>query len=355
MKNRLAKEDRLNKREYYRLNSLLGNDWAIFYFIIGGREIGKSYSVTECFVNQYKRYHRPFYWFRLSNESKRKLLNHNAEKLVDPDLRRRYKLDLITNGDNVYNVTERDEKTGKPKKKELMCRVMDLKTFYNDKGSGLFDKDFLNDPKMYYNICLDEMMAEKNERRFDILYAFVNQLENIVRSTKNRIRVICVGNLLEEASEILCAFNFIPQNFGRYYLRKKRCVIEYIRNSEAYKERRKGTIADILMPTASTFTNENKQDDSLVNKKRCVRPTMIIKFTKQEKDWFTVWDGHIIHAWNKEKGKVVLPMRPYLDEFYSDEAKNNVIELFNQRVFRYKDLITFKRFEQAIAMIKPSK
>ena len=81
---------------------------------------------------------------------------NNAEKLVDPDLRRKYKLDLVTLGDNVYNVLERDKK-GKPKRKELMCRVMDLATFYNDKGSGLFDKDFLNDPNMYYNICLDEM------------------------------------------------------------------------------------------------------------------------------------------------------------------------------------------------------
>ena len=355
MKNRKEKFERINKREFYRLNSLLGNDKMIFFILIGGREIGKSYSVTECYVRQYKKYHRPFYWLRLTNESKRKLLNNNAEKLVDPDLRRRYKLDLITNGDNVYNITQRDEKTGKPKKKELMAKVLDLKTFYNDKGSGLFDKDFLNDPNMYYNIALDEMMMEKNEKRFDILYSLVNQLENLVRSTKERMRVVMIGNLLSECSDILAAFNFIPQKFGRYYLKKKKCVIEYIQENEAYLNRRKGTIADILMPTASTFTNEIKMDSSLVNKKRCVKPTMIIKFSKEPKDWFTVWDGRIIHAWNKEKTRVVLPMKPYLDELYTDEAKNNVIELFNQRVFHYKDLITFKRFEQAIALLKPSK
>ena len=355
MKNREEKMKKLNEREFYRLNSLLGNDWAMFFILIGGRETGKSYSVTECFVNQYKRYHRPFYWMRLSETSKNKLLNNNAEKLVDPDLRRKYKLDLFRLGDNVYNVLERDGK-GKIKRKELMCRVMDLATFYNDKGSGLFDKDFLDNPDMYYNICLDEMNREANEKKsFDIVYSFVNQLENLIRSTKSRVRIVCIGNLLEEASDLLCAFNFLPEKYGRFYLRKKRCVIEYIKENEAYLNRRKGTVADILMPNSSTFTNEIKTDTSLVNKNRCVKPTMIIKFSKSQEDWFTVWDGNVIHKWNKENLSLVLPMRPYLDERYQEEAKNAIIEGFNMRIYKYKDLITFKKFQQAISLLKPSR
>ena len=103
------------------------------------------------------------------------------------------------------------------------------------------------------------MNREKNERKtFDIVYAFTNQLENLVRSTKQRLRVICIGNTLEEASDILSNFNFLPEEFGRYKLHKKRAVIEYIEPSEKYKTRRKGTVADILMPDASTFTNEIK-------------------------------------------------------------------------------------------------
>ena len=51
------------------------------------------------------------------------------------------------------------------------------------------------------------MNREKNEKRsFDILYAFTNQLENLVRSTKTRVRVICIGNTLEEASDILSGY-----------------------------------------------------------------------------------------------------------------------------------------------------
>lgn len=353
MKKKEKLKIKLEQREFYRLNSLLGNWWAMFLIIIGGRETGKSYSVTECYVRQFKKYHRPFYWMRLTETSKRKLLTNNAEKLVDPDLRRRFKLDLVTLGDNVYNVTERDQK-GKIKAKELMCKVLDLATFYNDKGSGLFDKDFLNDPNMYYNICLDEMNREANEKKsFDIVYAFVNQLENLIRSTKKRVRIICIGNLLEEASDILCAFNFLPEKYGRYYLKSKRCVIEYIKENEAYKKRREGTVSDILMPNSSTFTNEIKTDTSLVNKKRCIKPTMIIKFSKSEDDWFTVWDGNVVHRWNKEKIHNVLPMRPYLDELYTEEGRNAVIQLFNYRSYKYKDLITFKQFQQAISLLKP--
>lgn len=355
MKNRAEKFKKINEREFYRLNSLLGNDWAMFYILVGGRETGKSYAVTECYVNQYKKYHRPFYWLRLTDTSKRKLLMNNAEKLVDPDLRRKYRLDLTTLGDNVYNILERDKK-GKIKRKELMCKVLDLATFYNDKGSGLFDKDFLNDPNMYYNICLDEMNREANEKKsFDIVYAFTNQIENLIRSTKNRVRIICIGNLLEEASDILCAFNFLPEHFGRYYLHKKRCVIEYIQENDAYKKRREGTVADILMPNSSTFTNEIKTDTSLVNKNRCIKPTMIIKFSKSTSDWFTVWDGNVIHRWNKENLSCVLPMRPYLDERYTEEGKNAIIEGFNMRVYKFKDLITFKQFQQAVSLLKPSK
>ena len=286
--------------------------------------------------------------------STKKLLQNNAEKLVDPDLRRKYNLDLVTNGSNVYEVTERDEK-GKIVKKELMARVIAINTFYNDKGSGYFDKDFLNDPKMYYNIVIDEFQREKNEKNtFDILYAMTNQLENLVRNTKQRLRVILIGNTLEEASDILCAFNFIPQEFGRYKLKSKRAVIEYMEPTEAYKEMRKGSIADILMPEASTFTNKIEEDYSLINKQRRIRPSMIFKFTKSKEDWFTLWDGNIITKYNNEKTFEV-NMRPYLDGRYKQEIAQQIIDRFDSRGFQYKDLIDFKRFQKNIQSLKPRK
>lgn len=330
-------------REWYDLRSIIGNDWAIFYFLLGGREVGKSYSVTNFYLNQWKKYKRPFYWLRLTETSAKKLLVNKAEKLIDPDLRRKYNLDLKVKGDAVYDHGE------------LMARVLAINTFYNDKGSGLFDKDFLNDPNMYYNICLDEMNREKNEKKsFDIVYAFANQLENLVRSTKNRLRVICIGNTLEEASDILCAFNFLPEDFGRYYLRKKRAVIDYMPLNDKYLARRKGTVADILSGQSSTFTNQVKIDNSLVWKGRLHKPTAVIKFSSDKSTWFTLWDDRILSLYNEENVQV-LAMRPYLGEAFIAEARDMIINRFDLRTLWYKNLITLKKFKKELELLKPRK
>lgn len=379
--------------QWYDLRPILGfSNWALFYILLGGREVGKSYSVTNFFCSQFKNKGIPFIWIRLTDKQAGKLLQNNAEKLVDPDLRRKYKLDLVTKGNNVYHVTKRTapDKNGKTKivSKVLFARVYALSTFYGDKGSQ-FDKDFLNDPNMRYNVAIDEFEREKGEKNtFDILYALTNQLENLLRSTKYNTKIFFLGNTLEDASDILCGFNFIPEEFGTYKLVKnrkkliqflneikkaksdderqiindkyrhvdfgKRAVIEYIEPSEAYLARRHATIADILMPKASTFTNKIDTDTTLVCKKRLVKPTSIIKFTKSQPGWFTVWDGNIIKEYKNEKVPIIA-MRPYLDEKFNTQVRDNVIELFDTRSFMYHNLITFQKFQKEIQLIKPRK
>ena len=339
-------------RSFYELRSVLGNDWAIFYLLLGGRDAGKSYGVTQFYVEQFKNKGRPFYWIRLTDKSAGALLTNNAEKLIDPDIRRRYNLDIVTIGNRVYDV-ERDS-SGKVKKKHLMCTVMALSTFYNDKGSAYFDKDFLNDPNQYYNCCLDEMNREIGEKNnFDICYAFVNQMENLFRDTKNRIRIIMIGNTLQDASDLLCLFNFIPEQFGRYKLKSKRAVVEYMPLTEKYTERRKGTIADLLMGKESTFTNKRQVDDTLVNKKRLITPKYIIKFSRDDNRWYTVWDNNVIKKYNKESCKITYPMRPFIDDIYQVENQKMIIDMFHLRAFQYHDLITFKKFQQEISILKP--
>lgn len=345
--------------KWYNLRPILGcANWAIFYLLLGGREIGKSYAVTNFFVDQWKKKGIPFTWLRLTETQARKLLQNNAEKLVDPDLRRKYDLDLITNGNNVYEVTKRTkpDKNGKTKilEKKLMARVYALSTFYSDKGS-IFDKDFLLDPNMRYNIAVDEFEREKGEKNtFDILYSLVNQLENLVRSTKERIRIFFMGNTLEEASDILCAFNFIPEEFGIFKLKSKRAVIHNIAPSEEYKKRRQGTIADILMPTASTFTNKIDTDTSLINKTQLIAPSYVIKFKKDKGHWYTVWNSNIVTKYNGEK-KPVIAMRPYLDEVFNVEIQKNMITLFDTRSLQFRNLITFKQFQTDMEELKPRK
>ena len=353
------------QNEWYNLRPILGNaNWAMFYILLGGREAGKSYSVTNFFVDQFVKKGIPFTWLRLTETQARKLLQNNAEKLVDPDIRRKYNLDLVTRGNNVYSVkreerviTHQDgttETKSEITEKVLMARVYAISTFYTDKGS-IFDKDFLNDPNMRYNIAIDEFEREKGEKNtFDILYSLVNQLENLVRSTKERVKIFFLGNTLEDASDILCAFNFIPEEFGTYKLKSKRCVIQNIEPSEAYKKRRAGTIADILMPQASTFTNKIETDKTLITKQRLIEPQYVIKFTKNKETWFTVWDGNVIKKYNGEK-KPVIAMRPYLDEVYSQDTMKNMITLFNTRSMMFTNLITFKQYQKQISLLIPGK
>ena len=64
-------------------------------------------------------------------------------------------------------------------------------------------------------------------------------MENVLRSTKTKVRIIMIGNTLEEASDLLSALNFIPDGFGRYKLKRKLAVVDYIKPNENYLERRK--------------------------------------------------------------------------------------------------------------------
>ena len=377
-----------SKLPFYRLRSILGYDYMIYYFLLGGRMAGKSYAVTDFYVHQFFEYGRPFYWLRLTEAGTRKLLNNNAEKLVDPDLRRRYNLNLKTRGENVYNITIDENGV---EHKTLMCKVLALSTFYSDKGQGFFDLEYLQKtPNAYYNICLDEMNREANEKNsFDIVYAFANEIENIVRNSKHNIRIICIGNTLQEASDILCAINFLPDHFGRFKLVKnkkkliqmikeykhaknskeyqvihekykdcdfgKRAVVEYMEPTEQYKAMRNGSAAEILAGNSSTFTNEIQIDTSLIARhKRFEKPTAIIKFHKEKESWFTVWDGNVIAPYTGQKATIIA-MRPYLDTLFNPDLQKQIITLFDTRAYLFRDLSTFKRFQKELQILKPRK
>ena len=236
---RQKKKKELMEREFYNIRSLLGYSWAMFFILLGGRQGGKPYSVADfCSHDKIKnRDNSRFYWLRLKPKQCEKLLNDNASKLIDPDLRKKYKLDLVTNTSSVYRVLKRSpkDKKGNTKilKKELFCTVLPISTFYDDKGIAFFDKDFDG----WYNIVIDEFQREKNEKNtFDIMYSLVNQLENLVRNTKAKIRVFFLGNTLEEASDVLCSFNFIPEEYGRYTLVKnKKKLLSFLNELKACK------------------------------------------------------------------------------------------------------------------------
>ena len=329
---RALRKRKLMERQWYSVRSIFGYNDFYFFILLGARESGKSYSVMRQFIKDWKTKGKPFTWLRLKESSQKKLLANNGELFVDADLRRKFDLDLKVKGIQVYD-------HGKP-----MAKVLALSTFYNDKGVALFDNEY----DLGYNICLDEMNKEKDEKRQgDIGYQFVNQMENLVRSTKEKLRIVLIGNTLEEAGDILCMFNFVPEEFGRYKVRKKKAVIDYMAPTKAYLERRKGTVADLLAPEDSNFTNEIKSDISRLYKGRLRKPSKIIMFDKNTK--FTVWDRNIICEYKNEKVPII-SMRPYLDEKFIPELRDTVLELFNTRSFYFRNLITQKLFKKQLEL-----
>lgn len=358
-----VRKEKTYKGEFYTINSLFGNDWARWFLLLGGREAGKSYAAMRWAVINKLRRPDDFklYWFRLTDASQKKLLAGDGADFIDPDLQKKFNIKTMTKGNKICTYKEKTrinknghEITEKTDIKEF-ARVMSCSTFYNDKGVGYFDASYTGE----YLCVLDEMNREGCEaNRFDIVYAFCNQLENVLRSTKNKVRVVCIGNTLDEAGDILSAFNFIPDTFGRYKLHKNHnhkfdAIIDYIRPNEKYLERRKDALANELAGDSSTFTNEVEIDRSLlVNKRKCNKPVAIIKFAKTPKSWYTVWNGNIIKQYNNENLQNVIAMSQYLDEVYNRDLMRGVIDRFDARAYLFTDIATFKRFQKSLRTMK---
>ena len=323
------------------LRSLLGNEWCMFYCILGGRMTGKSYALTDylCRRKQKLGDQCKNYWLRISDTSTKMLLANKANKLVDPDLVRKYDLDLTTKGMDVYN------------RGKIFMTVLPLSSMGKTKGVAFYDKDFTGE----INIVLDEFQLEQGEKRtsFDILYNFIGMVENIARTTKSKLRIFLIGNTLEEASTILKAFNFLPEKFGRFKLKRKRCIIDNLEPTEEYLKDRKGSAADILGgDSMSNYTNELKKDVSLICKSRLHSASYLIKFGKTRDKQYIVWDNNVITRYKGQPIKTIVAMRPYLDNRYSPENKTKILEMFDARAFMFDTLITLSYFQGDLQSIR---
>lgn len=337
-----ARKRHKQSRWYTReLKSLLGNTWAMFYIILGGRMTGKSYALTDYLCNQKrkKKENVKNYWMRISETSTKFMLANKAQKLIDPDLVRKYKLELSTKGMEVYD-------HGEP-----YMTVIPLSAMAKLKGVAFFDKDYAGE----INIVLDEFQLEQGEKRtsFDILYNFIGMIENIARTTKSKIRIFLVGNTLEEASTILKAFNFLPEGFGRFYLKRKRCIIDNIEPTEEYLKDRKGSAADILGGNEmSNYTNEIRKDLSLITKQRLLSPQYVIKFGKTRDKCFIVWEDNVVTRYKGQQIKSVVSMKPYLEEQYNLERRNTILDIYDARGYKFDTLITMSYFQDELQKIR---
>lgn len=338
--------------EWYRLNSLFGNTWAQLFVIIGGRQSGKSYALEEFIIKQYLKKGRRFFWMRLSKVSVDKMLANNCDKLFDPDLVRKYNLDLVRSKQNVYQVLKRDEK-GKVLKKKLMGQVLALSEMAKEKGVAFFDLEYDG----WVNVVVDEFVREKNEKKtFDVAYNLANSLENILRNKSSKMRVVLIGNMCGEIAEVLGNLNFLPQEYGRYKLKRKRAIIDYLPVTDAYKEMRKGAIANLILGDESgNFNNRSNRNYDRISSTgiKGLKPKVLIKFSRDTNDWFVSYEKNVIRKWHGEKCKQVVSMRPYIDETFVPDLRDDIFSLYDAKALWFSDIVSATLFETRLSDLRP--
>lgn len=336
------KKELYDAKEWYTIRAILGNQWANWFIMAGARERGKTFSVQDFVLNSFfnpksKLYHIPFYWMRLNDAAIKNMLMNNGAKMFEPILVRKYGLEGIkVKGDSVFigNL--------------LLCRVYGLSVAYNNKGAAIFDKSTFKG----VNIIIDEVALEKGQRKtFDVVYNLKMQIENIVRSERENVKVFMMMNNTEDCPELMAMFGFIPIDFGVYKLKRKHCVVDYIPNNKAYEERRKKALANEIDTGTGNFTNKIERDLKLLYKGRLHKPSYIIKYSKDKTDWFTVWDGNIICPYNNEKVRSVA-MKRYIDDVFLPESRDSVIEQEDVRAYKYKNILTQSLFRKNMELIK---
>lgn len=337
------KQKLYDAKEWYTIRSLLGNQWANWFIMAGARERGKTFSVQDFVLNKFFNpksdlYHVPFYWMRLNDIAIRNMLMNNAAKMFEPILVRKYHLEEIkVKGDSIFL-----------KDGTLLCRVYGLSVAYNNKGSAIFDAHTFKG----VNIIVDEVALEKGQKRtFDVVYNLKMQIENICRSERKNVRVFMMLNNTEECPEIMAMFGFIPIEFGTYKLKRKHCVIDYIANNAAYEKRRSKALANEIDTGTGNFTNKIERDLKLLYKGRLNKPSYVIKFTKDQGDWYTVWDSKVVCPYNGEKVNSIA-MKRYIDDTFLPEQRDMVIEMNDVRAFMFKNILTQTLFYKNLEIIK---
>lgn len=351
---------------YYSNRDVFGNK-ALFYILLGARGCGKTFSTQNYCLRRFFKHGEKFLWLRLKESSVQKMLQADCKDFLDTQLVEKWGITgMKKEGNSVWVSTKPN-----PQKEDYveMARIMALSTFYLMKGVALNKSSGKVQPKeatevqargninrevkKFKTIVLDEFNKEKSEKKtFDITYAFVNQLENICRLDTDR-RIILLGNTLDEASDILAtAFNFIPNQFGMYKLKNKKAIIDYIEDSDKYKQARKASIAGILTPNESTFTNVKASDTALISIGRPGPATAIIKFDNNL--YFSLHGTVVTKQKQPPHSKLpVIAMRPYLvgHEYYKEQA-TKFIEMAQQRIFNFDQLLTMKLFYKEIKTLK---
>lgn len=333
------------------------------------RGIGKSVISVETAIILKRKYgyeNVKCYYFRLTDQSIKAMLANKAEKAIDPYLINKYDLDITCKGNIVYDHG-----------KTLIEFYPLVSAGSKGKGVNLYDCNFFsNRPKgkngkpikrFVVTIWDEFLMAEGVEKKSvgDPVAQYKIYMEAILRDAErlpyNAVYNYFLANSVSECAPITGAlFNYIPKpdNHRIVKLTRKHAIFWNVPVTRKYLEKRKKSYNSDIMDYDNdpNYTNVIEKDLQLIKKKsiRLIRLTNIIKFSTMRTDWFAVYDNLYIRRYRGEgfKRDKVIAMKRYLDEMFSQEVANNVIERYDNRNFMFADIMSMSMFQAKLKQIK---
>lgn len=333
------------------------------------RGIGKSVISVETAIILKRKYgyeNVKCYYFRLTDQSIKAMLANKAEKAIDPYLINKYDLDITCKGNIVYDHG-----------KTLIEFYPLVSAGSKGKGVNLYDCNFFsNRPngnngkpiKRFVVTIWDEfLMAEGVEKKSvgDPVAQYKIYMEAILRDAErlpyNAVYNYFLANSVSECAPITGAlFNYIPKpdNHRIVKLTRKHAIFWNVPVTRQYLEKRKKSYNSDIMDYENdpNYTNVIEKDLQLIKKKsvRLIRLTNVIKFSTMRTDWFAVYDNLYIRRYRGEgfKRDKVIAMKRYLDEMFSQEVANNVIERYDNRNFMFADIMSMSMFQAKLKQIK---
>lgn len=337
---------------YWYPNKLLSYDPEkyFFYIAIGSRGRGKTVSAWRWVLKRFLKHGELFIWLRLTDAPIKKMSKNSSTTLVPPFLLKQLGIEgIYMRGATIYCIVhENGDKVTK------MCGIMDsISTFYTTKGNNM---------ELFTNVVFDEINRESSERNtFDVTRAFINQIESIARFRK--IRVLMLGNTITDTSDILSIFNFQPTEFGIYKLTRKHTIIEYMDDSEEFKQKRKESLAGVLLgdneEVNASFINKSKGFRSNIQKYDGYRQLFtfyidtVVAFGVYERNGHKGSEGaseglYIGDVRNKDVE--VYKISPFLncEGIYNREIYDSFYELVSVNLLFYETTLVRSRFVRAL-------
>ena len=379
-KNELIFKDRnFTSNDFYSNTYMMSHFPKYWFFVtIGSRGRGKTYSgknlgikfvisqVVDVMEQNEKGNIRKFQWWRLTNDAVTKVIQNNGSTFFEKTLLNKYGIVIKVVNADIYFAREKDvinhidEDTGEITEKEYVYihvgMVASIQEYYKFKGNQLNDYDV---------VIMDELVRAESERRtFNIPKAFINMIENVCRKRKG-IRVLIYANAIGEMQEIKQLFGFmpLPGKFGIYKIHSKRTIIEYLDDSEEWKQEQAKTMAGVLQTGSTEFTNVHvdsmeDKESFFIERKFTAGKRYFASLKIQRGLWVDIHsfkgiyyidtDNYTSKSMQKTSRYALGRDLVTTDTIYSKDIIKFIQEIWNIGQFRFSSRMCFKWFTDAL-------